>query len=155
MIILASKGKCKISLINSFFQAESSLYLQTAVVTGGSRGLGLEVARQLAAKGAHVVIVARHQDSLDSGIKLMQARILSSFPFILSLIWSVQQSALNTDRQRFHSITADLISPSESVRAVAEVKAWNSGKPPDIVWCCAGGTHPTLFIDTPSLQFKE
>lgn len=29
-----------------------------------------------------------------------------------------------------------------------ETVSWNAG-PPDIVWCCAGTAHPTLFIDTP------
>lgn len=47
------------------------------------------------------------------------------------------------------------MSSSEAVRVIAEVEAWNSGKPPDIVWCCAGRAHPTLFIDTPSAQLKE
>lgn len=48
------------------------------VVTGGSRGFGLEVGRQLAARGAHVVIVGRDQGSLNTGIQLIQARILAN-----------------------------------------------------------------------------
>lgn len=32
--------------------------------------------------------------------------------------------------------------------------AWNNGLPPDIVWCCSGSAHPTLFIDTPLDQFQ-
>jgi len=39
-----------------------------AVVTGGSQGIGLEVARLLAARGARVTIVARGRDRLDAAL---------------------------------------------------------------------------------------
>jgi 3-dehydrosphinganine reductase len=56
--------------------------------------------------------------------------------------------------QRFHYISADLASAPESVRIIAEVTAWNAGNPPDVVWCCAGSSYPTLFIDTPVSEFQ-
>ena len=34
-------------------------------ITGGASGLGLETARAMAAKGAHVILAARDQDKLD------------------------------------------------------------------------------------------
>ena len=37
-------------------------------VTGGNSGLGLETARAMAAKGAHVILAARDQDKLDAAI---------------------------------------------------------------------------------------
>jgi 3-dehydrosphinganine reductase len=43
---------------------------------------------------------------------------------------------------------------SECARVVSEASAWNQGSPPDIVWCCSGSAHPTLFIDTPIEQFQ-
>jgi NAD(P)-dependent dehydrogenase (short-subunit alcohol dehydrogenase family) len=39
---------------------------RVALVTGGNRGVGLEIARQLAARGHHVVVGARNKDSGDS-----------------------------------------------------------------------------------------
>jgi NAD(P)-dependent dehydrogenase (short-subunit alcohol dehydrogenase family) len=39
---------------------------RTAIVTGGSRGLGLELARQLCAQGARVWLVARSADALET-----------------------------------------------------------------------------------------
>lgn len=38
---------------------------KTVVITGGSRGLGLELARQLAQEGANLAICARDEDELD------------------------------------------------------------------------------------------
>ncbi|KAI1662826.1 NAD(P)-binding protein [Daldinia decipiens] len=109
---------------------------KTVIITGGSRGMGLAAGRQLAEKGANVVIVARDQEKL-----------LQSLEYI-------QQGAINPQTQRFLQISANLINPSESVRVIDQVLSWNSGKPPDIVWCCAGSSYPTLFIDTPLSEFQ-
>ncbi|KAK6854949.1 NAD(P)-binding protein [Apiospora arundinis] len=108
---------------------------RTAVVTGGSRGMGLAVARQLAEKGANVVIVARDQ-----------SKLLESLQYV--------KGAARAGSQHFHQISADLTSPSEAVRVLDEVAEWNSGSAPDIVWCCAGSSHPTLFVDTPVAEFS-
>lgn len=42
-----------------------SLAGKVALVTGGDSGIGLECARALGAKSAHVVIVGRHEDHVD------------------------------------------------------------------------------------------
>ncbi|KAI0181282.1 NAD(P)-binding protein [Hypoxylon sp. FL1284] len=110
---------------------------RTVIITGGSRGMGLEAGRQLAEKGANVVVVARDQG------KLLQA------------LEYIQQGAVNHQAQRFLQISADLTAPTESVRVLEEVTTWNAGSPPDIVWCCAGSSHPTLFVDTPVAAFRE
>ncbi len=50
---------------------------KTALVTGGTDGIGLEIARQLKAKGATVVVCGRRQDFLDAakaeGLEAIQA----------------------------------------------------------------------------------
>ena len=42
--------------------------MKTALVTGGSSGLGFEMASQLAAQGYHVIIVARDAKKLDNAV---------------------------------------------------------------------------------------
>jgi len=46
---------------------------KVAVVTGGSRGLGLGIARAYAAEGAAVVVASRSQKSVDEAVKQLQA----------------------------------------------------------------------------------
>lgn len=50
-----------------------SLHNKKAIVTGGSRGIGLEVARALLKQGADVLICARSDESLQPGLRELQA----------------------------------------------------------------------------------
>ena len=47
---------------------------RTAIVTGGSRGLGLQVAEALGDYGAAVMIAARRQDELDQAVERLRGR---------------------------------------------------------------------------------
>lgn len=49
---------------------------KTAVVTGGGRGLGLAIARQLDAAGARVMIVGRSRSTLEAACSSVSARTL-------------------------------------------------------------------------------
>ncbi|KAE9971613.1 hypothetical protein EG328_005485 [Venturia inaequalis] len=104
---------------------------RTVLLTGASQGMGRGVAKLLASKGANVIIVARDQKKLDDAIAYISA------------------SAKSPSTQRFHAISADLSSASETERVLAEATAWNNGQSPDIVWSCVGVSRPALFLDTP------
>jgi len=54
-------------------QAPADLSGQIALVTGSSRGLGLQVARALGAAGAKVMLCARQADALEQAIAELQA----------------------------------------------------------------------------------
>jgi NAD(P)-dependent dehydrogenase (short-subunit alcohol dehydrogenase family) len=50
------------------------LQQQTAVITGGGRGIGAAIAKQLAALGAHAVIAGRDWNRLEDTVKAIQER---------------------------------------------------------------------------------
>src|SRR5438105_11023570 len=62
---------------HAFFMREGcmeiSLAGRVAVVTGGSKGIGLAVATRFAASGADVAIVARGRETLDQALKTIGA----------------------------------------------------------------------------------
>jgi 3-dehydrosphinganine reductase len=110
---------------------------RTAIITGGSDGMGRAVAIQLAKKGANVAVVARTTEKLQFAVESMKA------------------VASNPDKQRFYYISADLTNPAESERVLDEVTKWNHGAAPDIVWCCAGYCRPGFFVETPIQTLRD
>ena len=101
---------------------------RTIIITGASQGLGLSAAQKLAAKGANIVIVARDVAKLERAIELLRA------------------SALRPS-QKFMHLSYDLTKPESATTILSDVVSWNNGQPPDIVWCCAGLSHPSFFAD--------
>jgi NAD(P)-dependent dehydrogenase (short-subunit alcohol dehydrogenase family) len=98
----------------SFIEDLFSLAGRVAVVTGGSSGIGEEMARALALAGARVVLVARDAGRLESAASGMRARggVVAC-------------------------VAADLASRSEVERAADEAEA-AFGAAPDILVNCAG-----------------
>jgi len=56
----------------TFMESQSPLEGQTSLVTGGSRGIGLAVARRLGSMGSKVAICGRDQKHLDEGAALLR-----------------------------------------------------------------------------------
>jgi 3-dehydrosphinganine reductase len=99
-----------------------------AVVTGGSSGIGLACAEALAARGAHVAIIARDP------AKLERAK-------------TTVESARQSDSQRVLTASADL-SDLEATRAAFETLA-AGGFVPDILLNSAGVILPGEFATMP------
>lgn len=72
---------------------------QTALVTGGSRGLGLQIAEALGEYGARVVITARKRDELDQAVAHLASQGIEA-----------------------HAVVADLGKAEEAERAVQELE---------------------------------
>ena len=51
---------------------------KVAIVTGGSRGIGLEIAKGLALDGFSIAIIARSQETLDEALKQVQSQSTTS-----------------------------------------------------------------------------
>jgi 3-oxoacyl-[acyl-carrier protein] reductase len=62
---------------------------QTAVVTGGSRGIGAAIATRLAAMGAKTVILGRNRDALDA----VAARVAAAQGSCLALVCDLENEA--------------------------------------------------------------
>lgn len=80
----------------------SNIEGKTAVVTGGTRGIGLAIAEALLSKGARVMICARKQGEIDETVKSLKARFgdrvysaradVSSYEQVVSLFDEVKRS---------------------------------------------------------------
>jgi 3-oxoacyl-[acyl-carrier protein] reductase len=103
---------------------------RVALVTGASSGLGLAIARELAAEGASVAMVARREDEL----KRLAGELVAA------------------THHRILPIPGDLSLPNEPAR-VARMAEETLG-PVDIVLANAGGPPSTAFADTTEEQYQ-
>ncbi len=97
-----------------------------SLITGGSSGIGLALAKKLAAQGAHVWILARNADRLDAACQEITA-------------------ARRNTSQRVGTIVAD-VADNEQVQAALLNSSTSMGAP-DLLVNCAGITHPGFFAE--------
>ncbi|KAI2782970.1 3-ketodihydrosphingosine reductase tsc-10 [Daldinia loculata] len=110
---------------------------KTVLITGASEGLGRSAARQLAEKGANVILISRSASKLETAMAEAKA------------------AARNPETQRFHFISADVAKPDYAPPLLAEAVAWNNGQPIDIVWCIAGMSAPDFWLEVPLSQTRS
>lgn len=101
------------------------------LITGGSSGIGLALARMLASEGARVWLLARHQAKLDAALK--------SLPSLKG--------------QQHGMVTADVTSWDRVHAAVRRVK--EAAGVPDVLINAAGAAHPAYLQETGLRTFHE
>ncbi|KAG6329625.1 hypothetical protein ID866_9465 [Astraeus odoratus] len=105
-------------------------------ITGGSQGLGLALAKDLAKRGANISIVARTQGKLDAALKELEA---------------LRQSP----GQKFDAFSFSLNTADASAAAFAAVCASHGGQAPDAVFTCAGAARPMYLADMSPADFER
>jgi len=107
---------------------------KTVYVVGGSLGIGLAVARRVAALGAHVLLFARRREALEEAAGSVEAARQAS-----------------TQRVAWRSLDAADRAQVEQVMGEA-VAAFG---PPDVLVNCAGRAYPHRFEDVSYAQFDD
>ncbi|KAI0049047.1 oxidoreductase [Auriscalpium vulgare] len=105
-------------------------------ITGGSSGLGLALAKMLAAQGAHVSIVARDEQRL--------ARALVELE-------TVRQSKA----QLFQVFSYSLLTAEASEAALKAAMERHSDVTPDAAFLCAGKSIPRFFVEYTTAELTE
>lgn len=103
-----------------------------ALITGGSSGIGLAVARELARRGAHVALAARDVARLDAAVREVRA---VAAPGVEVRAWSVDV----TDAVAVAKLRADVLAEFGEL---------------DVLVLSAGATHPAAFHDTSLDTFR-
>jgi 3-oxoacyl-[acyl-carrier protein] reductase len=129
-------GKCASFLTfrpnhEGIHRMEISLKGRRALVTGGSLGLGLAIAKEFAASGADVAIVARRKGPLDDAVVAIGAK----------------------PGQRVLPVVCDVASPHDIARGFAEVTA--ALGPVDILVNNAGMSNAKPFEEVTDAQWQE
>ncbi|TFY82044.1 hypothetical protein EWM64_g1967 [Hericium alpestre] len=105
-------------------------------VAGGSSGLGLAVAKELASQGAHVSIVARDKGRLTAALGEIE-------------------SCRASEDQVFQSFSHSLFTADESRAALEDVVAKHDGLSPDAIFLCAGKSVPKFFLEYTDEELYE
>ncbi|GAA5969035.1 hypothetical protein JCM3765_005273 [Sporobolomyces pararoseus] len=122
-----------LSLMKSFFFRSSrfSPAGKHCYIGGGSEGLGLSLACQLAQRGANVSIVSRSQAKLDKALAEIETH-------------------RQNPQQIFKAYSCDLMNPTQAASTLESAclsipSSTGSTISPDYVFACAGGCVPGMF----------
>lgn len=135
---------------------------QHCYIGGGSEGLGLSLACQLAERGAHVTILSRSQAKLDKALAEIQVRTVDAdsggrflHPTSLTRSANLPQTHRQSPTQIFQAYACDLTDPSAAASTLHTACRAHTSSSPDYVFACAGGCVPGFFADMPAAKHWE
>jgi NAD(P)-dependent dehydrogenase (short-subunit alcohol dehydrogenase family) len=84
---MSTRGSCcdRFCELNMSLAKLQDLTGQTALVTGGSRGLGLQIAEVLGELGARVALTARKSDELDAAVGHLKSLGVAALPLVCDM----------------------------------------------------------------------
>lgn len=123
---------------------------KTVLITGGSSGIGLALARLLAREGASIYLLARHAGRLEAALKEVQAAAETGPQTGQG---EPGREPLSPASQRFGVVVADVSSEAQVNAALGEVTT--AIGIPDLVVNSAGITHPGYVQDLPLEIFRD
>ena len=101
------------------------------LISGGSSGIGLALAKEFASLGANITILARRKNKLESALK------------------EIKNNAVSPD-QKFKSLSADVSNYEELKKILSE-----DTTPYDVLINSAGIAYPGKFVDLEPEIFKR
>ncbi len=119
-------------IFKRFNSTNSSLLGQTALITGGSRGLGLHIAKRLSQNGANIILLSRQGDILKHNIK--------------------HELSIISNNQQHHYIQCDL----SQLDSIGEcLSSSNILQKLNILINCAGISQNSLLFSTSSSSIQS
>ncbi|GLY01502.1 SDR family oxidoreductase [Actinoplanes sp. NBRC 101535] len=110
---------------------------RTALVTGGTSGIGLAAARALAAEGAHVFVTGRRQDALDAAVAAIEQETAALVARDPALAPAGRASTAVAAGGHVTGIRADVADHGDLDRVMDAVRDRGTGL--DIMFANAGG----------------
>jgi len=111
-----------------------NLVNQHIIITGGSSGIGLAMAKLFASRGANITIIARRLANLQQAQRDIENNLINSDQVVLAIAADVR----------------DQLSLTEAInRAIARIGQ------PDVLITSAGIAHPGYFHELPVTVFEE
>ncbi len=144
IVVVATTLVCGlIGFLNS--PAAFSLKDRVVVVTGGSSGIGQEVALSCLQAGAHVVLLARDQGRLEAAAGYLQAQLAAH---------QLKHPQPQQPKQLIRTYSAD-VTDAAATAAALELAAKECGGVIHGLVCSAGTSSPKEFVSQTAAEFEQ